>query len=99
MAQQQLIWQLDPIEPPTEPVLSVRDLLTERIPVQESHGVTILQNRPAARLANPPSRPRKVQNLIAVALMLLLLLGGATAVISALLDGADSNPAPRSSPR
>jgi hypothetical protein len=83
----QPIWLIDPIEPPTEPVLVVHEPLTELIPVQLPRYMGTGQVLPAARPV-PQSRPRRHRNIIAVILMLGLLLGGVTAVISAFLDGA-----------
>ncbi len=79
----QPIWLIDPIEPPTEPVLVVREIpepLTDAIPVQlTAPGETAPRTRPAARRSVPPApRPgRGSRNLVAVVLMLMLLLGGA----------------------
>ena len=84
----QPIWLIDPIEPPTEPVLVVREIpdpLTEAIPVQRPRQVNSTSDRPAARRSVPPSpQPQRgTRNLVAVVLMLVLLLGGAATVISA----------------
>ncbi len=93
------IWLIDPIEPSTEPVLVVREPLTELIPVQLPRHVSSGQDRPTARRPAPQSRPSRHRNVIAVILMLGLLLGGVTAVISAFLDGATTERASTSSSR
>ena len=94
----QPIWLIDPIEPPTDSIPVLREPLTEVIPVQRPRLEGSAQDRPTARRsAPPPSRPRRgYRNLVAALLMFILLLGGATAAISAFLDG---NPASNSSPR
>ena len=84
----QPIWLIDPIEPPTDPVLVVREIpdpLTEAIPVQRPRQVNSTPDRPAARRSVPPSpQPQRgTRNLVAVVLMLVLLLGGAATAISA----------------
>jgi hypothetical protein len=90
----QPIWLIDPIDPRTEPVLVVQEPRTERIPVRAPRRVDTSQDRDARRGATLPSRPRGSRNLLAVVLMLVLLLGGATAVISAFLDPATSQQSP-----
>jgi len=92
-------WLIDEIDPPTEPVPVVRELLTERIPVQAPRRMDLSHRRTAAREAKPPSQPRGSRNLVAVVLMLVLLLGGATAVISAFLDAVTTDSTSTSSPR
>ena len=86
----QPIWLIDPIEPPTEPVLVVREIpepLTDAIPVQRPRQLSSAPERPAARRSVPPSpqpHPQRAsRNLGAVVLMLILLLGGAATLISA----------------
>ena len=84
----QPIWLIDPIEPPTDPVLVVGEIpdpLTEAIPIQRPRQVNNAPERSAARRSVPPSpQPQRgTRNLIAVVLMLVLLLGGAAAAISA----------------
>jgi hypothetical protein len=86
----QPIWLIDPVDPPTDPVLVVREIpdpLTDVIPVQRPRPGS---NTPL-RLAVPRTASSRLQprygsrNLVAVVLMLMLLLGGAATVISAFL--------------
>jgi hypothetical protein len=95
----QPIWLIHPIEPPTEPVLVVQEPLTELIPVPLPRHMGTGQVLPAARRPVPQSRPSRQRNIVAVILMLGLLLGGVTAVISAFLDGATTERTSTSSSR